>query len=277
MTEIRSTGAKQKKFSKNSCFSRLLPAKKKSEDKRARIRRSVVKPFQHFTACLFALVVAAGCASTRVTDRQPLVTERLPRPDHILVYDFVATPTDVPADSALADHSSVQRTPQTAEHIATGRRVGGEIASQLVQEIRSMGLPAERASTATKPQINDIMIRGYLLAVEEGSATKRMAIGFGSGTSHLSVAVEGYQMTAQGPRKLGSGKVESGGGKGPGGAVPLGVAIATGNPLGLIVTSGMKVYGEASGSSKIDGRAEQTAKEIGVQLKPRFQQQGWIR
>ena len=236
-----------------------------------------MKPFQHFTACLFALVVAAGCASTRVTDRQPLVTERLPRPDHILVYDFVATPTDVPADSALADHSSVQRTPQTAEHIATGRRVGGEIASQLVQEIRSMGLPAERASTATKPQINDIMIRGYLLAVEEGSAAERMAIGFGAGASRLSVAVEGYQMTAQGPRKLGSGKVESGGGKGPGGAVPLGVAIATGNPLGLIVTSGMKVYGEASGSSKIDGRAEQTAKEIGVQLKPRFQQQGWIR
>lgn len=236
-----------------------------------------MKTFQHITACLFALVVAAGCASTTVTDRQPLVTERLPRPDHILVYDFVATPTDVPAESALANHSSVQRTPQTTEHIATGRRVGGEIAAQLVQEIRSMGLPAERASSSSKPQMNDILIRGYLLAIEEGSATKRMAIGFGSGTSHLSVAVEGYQMTAQGPRKLGSGKVESGGGKGPGGAVPLGVAIATGNPLGLIVTSGMKVYGEASGSSKIDGRAEQTAKEIGIQLKPRFQQQGWIK
>ena len=59
--------------------------------------------------------------------------------------------------------------------------------------------------------------------------------------------------------------------------MPLGVAIATGNPLGLIVTSGMKVYGEASGGSKIDGRAEQTAKEIGIQLKPRFQQQGWIK
>ena len=236
-----------------------------------------MKPFRHIAACLFALAVAAGCASSTVTDRQQLVTERLPRPDHILVYDFIAAPADVPAESALAGHSTVQPTPQTAEHIATGRRVGAEIATHLVNEIRSMGLPAERASTPTKPQINDILIRGYLLSVEEGSATKRMAIGFGSGTSHLSVAVEGYQMTAQGPRKLGSGKVESGGGKGPGGAVPLGVAIATGNPLGLIVTSGMKVYGEASGSSKIDGRAEQTAKEIGVQLRPRFQQQGWIK
>src|SRR5687767_9173372 len=190
-----------------------------------------MKSFQHITACLFVLVVAAGCASTTVTDRQQLVTERLPRPDHILVYDFVATSADVPAESALSDHSTVQRTPQTAEHIATGRRVGAEIAARLVEEIRIMGLPAERASTPTKPRINDILIRGYLLSVEEGSAAERMAIGFGAGASHLSVAVEGYQMTAQGPRKLGSGTLESGGSKGPGAAVPLGVAIATGNPL----------------------------------------------
>ncbi len=235
-----------------------------------------MKPFQLITVWLFALAVAAGCASTEVTDRQPLVTERIPRPDHILVYDFVATPTDVPAESALAGQSTVQRTPQTAEQIATGRRVGAEIAARLVEEIRSMGLPAERASTRTTPQINDILIRGYLLSVEEGSAAERMAIGFGSGTSRLSVAVEGYQMTPQGLRKLGSGKLESGGSKGPGAAVPLGVAIATGNPLGLIVSSAMKVSGETSGSSKIEGRAEQTAKEVAQQLKPRFQQQGWI-
>ena len=235
-----------------------------------------MKEFRHITAWFFALLVAAGCASTTVTDRQPVVTERLSRPDHILVYDFVATPNDVPAQSALADHASVQPTPQTAEQIATGRRVGAEIATHLVEEIRSMGLPAQRASSPIKPQINDILIQGYLLSVEEGSAAQRMAIGFRSGVSRLSVAVEGYQMTAQGPRKLGSAKLESGGGKGPGAAAPLAVAIATGNPLGVIVSSGIKVYGEATGSSKIDGRADQTAKEIANQLRPRFQQQGWI-
>src|ERR1700752_5064565 len=115
----------------------------------------LMKPFQQITACLFVLAVAAGCASTTVTDRQPLVKERLPRPNHIPVYDFVPTPTDVPADSAPSNDSSVQRTPETAEQIATGRRVGAEIAARLVEEIRSMGLPAERASTPTTPQIND--------------------------------------------------------------------------------------------------------------------------
>lgn len=236
-----------------------------------------MKPGIRVVSCLFIAVVIAGCASTKVTDRQILVTERIPRPGHIWVHDFGATPADVPADSALAGQSAVHHTPQTAEHIATGRRVGAEIAARLVEEIRSMGMPAERASTGTAPRINDLVIRGYLLSVEEGSATKRMAIGFGAGASRLSVAVEGYQMTAQGLRKLGSGKVEAGGSKGPGVAAPLAVAVASGNPLGLIVSSGMKVYGETSGSSKIEGRAEQTAKEIAEQLKPRFRQQGWIK
>jgi len=226
--------------------------------------------------CLFVAVVIAGCASTKVTDRQILVTGRIPRPEHILVYNFVATPADVPADSALADQSAVSQTPQTAEHIETGRRVGADIATWLVEEIRRLGLPAERALAGATPRINDIVIRGYLLSVEEGSVTKRMAIGFGAGASRLSVAVEGYQMTAQGLRKLGSGTVEAGGGKGPGAAVPLAIAIASANPLGLIVSSGMKVHGEMSGSSKIEGRAEQTAKEIANQLKTRFQKEGWI-
>ena len=34
--------------------------------------------------CLFALVVAAGCAATKVTNRQQLVTGQLPRPNHHL-------------------------------------------------------------------------------------------------------------------------------------------------------------------------------------------------
>lgn len=140
-----------------------------------------------------------------------------------------------------------------------------------------MGMPAQRASGRTTPQINDIVIRGYLLSVGEGSKSKRMLVGFGSGASNLQVAVEGYQMTAQGLRKLGSGTVDSEGGKGPGAAAPLGVLLATGNPLGLIVSTGMKVYGERSGRSKIDGRAEQAAKKIVDQLKSRFREEGWIR
>jgi len=225
---------------------------------------------------LFALVLVVGCASTKVTERNEYKGGKLARPAHIWVYDFAATPAEIPAVSALAGQPTEHATPQTAEQIATGREVGSQIAAQLVQDIQEMGLPARRASSGTKPDINDLVFRGYLLSVDEGSATKRVAIGFGSGASHLTTAVEGYQMTAQGLRKLGSGSLESGANKTPGGAVGVAAVIATGNPVGLVVGGGMKAYGEYSGSSKIEGRAKETAKEIAVQIKPKFQQQGWI-
>ena len=140
-----------------------------------------------------------------------------------------------------------------------------------------MGLTADAVPIGTPPQMNDIVIKGYLLSVQEGSAAERMTIGFGSGASEFRTAVEGFQMTPQGLRKLGSGTVEAGGSKSPGAALGVAGLIATGNPAGLIVSSGMKAYGEASGSSKLEGRAEATAKEIADKIKPRFQQQGWIR
>ncbi len=227
-------------------------------------------------SCLFAMVVAAGCASTKVSDRQILVTEKIPRPGHIWVYDFAATPAEVPADSALAGQHAEHATSQTAEQIATGRKVGAEIAAELVEEIRGMGMPAKQASTETKPQINDLVIRGYLLSIDEGDATKRVAIGFGSGASKLTTMVEGFQVTAQGLRKLGSGTLGAGGGKTPGAALGVVGLIATANPAGLIIGTGAKAYGEYSGSSKIEGRAKATAKEIADQIRPRFQQQGWI-
>jgi hypothetical protein len=226
--------------------------------------------------CLLALLIVAGCASTKVTSRDESTIGKLPRPAHIWVYDFAATPADVPDESALAGQHSEHDTPQTDEHIKTGRQLGAEIEAQLVKQIRGMGMPAEHAVTGTKPQINDLVIRGHLISFKEGSAEKRFAIGFGSGASDLKVAVEGVQMTAQGLRKLGSGTTDAEGGKTPGADLGVLGLLATHNPAGLIISSGMKIYEEKSGSSTVKGRAKQTAKEIADVLKKRFQEQGWI-
>ena len=235
-----------------------------------------MKSLNHSVVYLCALLVIAGCASTKITSRNELVTGQLPRPAHIWVYDFAATPADVPANSALAGQYSEHSAPQTAEEIATGRKLGGEIATELVKEIRGMGMPAEVAGSETKPQINDIVIRGYLISYNAGSAAKRIMIGFGSGASDLKVAVEGFQMTAQGLRKLGSGTTSSTSGETPGADLGVLGLIATHNPAGLIISSGVKIYGQESGKSTIEGRAKAIAKEISDVLKKRFQEQGWI-
>ncbi|UCD82345.1 MAG: DUF4410 domain-containing protein [Desulfobacterales bacterium] len=226
--------------------------------------------------CLITLLIIAGCASTKVTGRDQLVTGKIPRPNTIWVHDFAATPDDVPDESALAGQDIEHRTPQTAKEIATGRQLGAEIASQLIEQINNMGMSAKRASAGTTPQINDLIIKGYLISFNEGSAAKRFAIGFGSGASDLKVAAEGFQMTAQGLRKIGSGTTDAEGAKTPGADLGVVGLLATHNPAGLIISSGMKIYGEESGKSTVEGRAKQTAKEIADVLKKRFQEQGWI-
>ncbi len=223
-----------------------------------------------------ATILLTGCASTKVSDREQLVTGLVPKPAHILVYNFVATPAEVPADSVLAGEPNLDTSPQTPEQVEEGKKLGAQIAAELVEQIRAMGMPAEQASAGAKAQLNDLVIRGYLLSIKEGSVAKRVAIGFGSGKSELRTLVEGYQETAQGLRKLGSGTVDAGGNKTPGAALGLATFLATANPAGLIVSSGAKAYGEASGSATVEGRAKSTAKEIADVLKQRFQEQGWI-
>jgi hypothetical protein len=229
-----------------------------------------------FVLGMLFLLVVAGCASTKVTSRQQLVTGQLQRPGRILVYDFAATPNELPPGSVLAVQYSGGAAPQSGEQIATGRKMGALVAQELVKQILEMGMMAERGTPGATPDVNDIVIRGCIISYEEGSAAKRVTIGFGSGSSQMSVAAEGLQMTPQGLRTLGYGAAESGGSKGPGSAVGAATFIATANPAGLIISSGTKIYGEMSGSSKIEGRARKSAEEIADVLKKRFKEQGWI-
>ena len=241
--------------------------------------RSAMKLHSRVVLCLCALVlvVVAGCASTKVTARQSDIgSEKIARPDRIIVHDFAATPADIPAFSAAASQYAAPDTPQTAAEIQTGRKLGAEVAKELVAEIQGMGLPAVQAAGQPAPGVGDIVIIGYFESVHKGSAAERVVLGFGAGAAELKTAVEGYLMTAQGLRKLGSGEVESGGGKTPGVLLPLAVTAATANPIGLIVGSAVKVGGEVSGKSTVEGEAKRTAKEIADQLRVRFQQQGWI-
>jgi hypothetical protein len=224
---------------------------------------------------LLSLAISA-CATTKVSDRDQLVGGQLPRPNHIWVYDFATSAADIPANSSFVGEDLQDAPDQSAQHIATGREIGAQIAGELVAEIQQMGLPAELGTKGTTVQIDDLEIQGYLISFNKGSESKRVAIGLGAGSSELKVAVEGFQMTAQGLRKLGSETTDATGNKTPGMGVGLLTMLATHNPAGLIISTGMKAYDEKTGKDKLQGRAKQTAREIAEQLKKKFEEQGWI-
>ena len=145
-------------------------------------------------AVLIALAALTGCAKVQVSDRQELVSEKLPRPDHIYVYDFAGTPGDVQPESSFSASAAVQSEQQTQEDIALNREVGAELAEALTKEISAMGLPAVHASSETAIEVGAIVIHGTLLSVGQGSEAERVAIGMGKGAAELKVAVEGFEM-----------------------------------------------------------------------------------
>jgi hypothetical protein len=109
----------------------------------------------------FALAVLSGCASTNVTQQTPMVSPELARPNQIWVYDFIADPASVPADSYISTDLSAPTTPRTAEQLETGRKLGALIAKELVADIQAMGLPAAQAGPGAAPQVGDGVIRSY--------------------------------------------------------------------------------------------------------------------
>ena len=234
-----------------------------------------MKALRPSAAWLLLAFIVSGCASTEMTQRQYYQGE-LARPDRIIVYDFTANPAEVPANSAFAADQAVASTAPTAEELATTQQLGAEIARQVSQELRDAGLPAVQAVGQSAPQVNDIVIRGYFVSAQEGSAVKRMLVGFGSGNAELTTAVEGFQMTPQGLRLLGGGQIESGGNKTPGMILPLAVMAATANPIGLVIGGTVKLAGEATGASTIEGAARRTSDEISSQLIDAAKRRGWI-
>jgi hypothetical protein len=236
-----------------------------------------VKSIRGAARAVFALALLAGCASTEVTERQILVgDDKIARPERIIVYDFSATLADVPTNSAIAGQVDEHSAPQSAAEIEVGRKLGAQVAQDLAAEIQKMGLPAVTASGQQPPRPGDVVIKGHLVSIDEGSAAQRVLIGFGSGAAELKTVVEGYLVTEQGLQPLGSRKLEVGGNELPGVLVPAAVLVATANPIGLVVGGAAKVAGEATGSNTLEGTAERTAEKIAEELRPAFEKQGWI-
>lgn len=223
---------------------------------------------------LLALLLLAACASSEVTAYRRY-QGAIPRPDRILVYDFVATPSDLPPEVAVAAQG-VPAMPLTANELAVGRALGASIAEELVADLQQMGLPGVRAAASRPPRPGDGLLVGYFVTVDPGNATERVVLGFGAGGAELKTVARGYLVTERGLQALCSGDVQAGSGKMPGGALPLVVAVATANPVGLVVAGTAKTYGEVSGSETIDGAAERTAQQIADKIKATADRQGWI-
>lgn len=132
---------------------------------------------------LVYLLLIAGCATPTVT---PTVRAQagLPKPDRVLVHDFEVANADSELSEGLVP--PVARgsgtAAQTEEEMRAGRAAAKVLTDSLIEELRSRGITAERASEAAPPELNTLSIRGRFLWREKDDATMRARIWYYQGT-----------------------------------------------------------------------------------------------
>jgi hypothetical protein len=232
-----------------------------------------------FAAAIAAAMVLVGTAAcARVgTDSVQMREPGLPRPQLIVVHDYAVTRDEVNVDSGIG--ARLQRmqhgTPEEQERLHVGHSVASALTTNLVEELRKLGMRAEAASMAPAIPGPTLSVEGQILSIDEGNKTRRMMVGLGAGASELRTLTQLYQVkdgahdlvedfytTAKSSRKPGLGPM-AGAGAAAGRAAES-AAIATG--VGLAT--------ERQQTPEAD--AKHAAREIARTMAKFFVEQRWI-
>ena len=224
-------------------------------------------------AALVALVAACGQTGIRKTALTP--EKNLPRPTRILVYDFAVSEQEVKEYQGILRQQPAIKDAAERERLLA-QDVKDALADELVDALRRLGFVTERAQRSIRTSVNDLVIEGQFLTVDEGSPLQRLVIGFGKGASAVNTRVQVYQ--APETRKLLEFTTSSESGKAPGAATAMaaGAAVQGGVTAGMTVAnaavSGVKTY-----KSDVARMAAESGDQAARYLSEFFAAQGWIR
>jgi hypothetical protein len=137
-------------------------------------------------SALFYILLLAGCTATPTITPTVRAQPGLPRPDRVLVYDFEVANADSELNPDQLNTGGVR----TEEEMRVGRAAAKVLTDSLIQELRSRGIAAQRASEAAPPELNTLSIRGRFLWRDKDAGTMRARIWYyqGSGVNSRLVA-----------------------------------------------------------------------------------------
>ena len=229
-------------------------------------------------AALLGLMLASACTSTQ--SEVETGGQMLPRPAVVVVDTFAISPTEVSLNEGLTGEVksivSGRSTPRSQQELQVGHQIADAIATNLVTEIRDMGLKAERGRGLPQGVRNAALVSGQLVSIDEGNEAERVVIGLGAGRSDVRAQVQVYEVTTAGRQLIDTIEVDAKSGLAPGMAETMGAGGLTGHLLvSTVVGGGLHVADEAIGANVV-ADADRAAKGIAKQLSSLFTQQGWI-
>jgi hypothetical protein len=226
-------------------------------------------------ALMMVVEVVVACARARVQGVQADRLATLPRPGRVVVFDFDTGAGDVRVGSSprRTVRRAVRLSVNDADVLAA--TVADALSGRLVDDVRGLGLAAERAAGAHPPGPNDVVIQGQFLRIDEGSATRRFVIGLGVGATDLRTQVEMFQVAADGSwRPIKNFETVAQGARFPGAAFFVAGGAAAGTvATSAMITSGVGVVRELWAS--IDADARRTSEQIAGKVSEVKTAQGW--
>jgi hypothetical protein len=159
-----------------------------------------------------------------------------------------------------------------------GREVAAAVSEEVVQRIRALGLPAERAPSIQPLTNGTLGIEGQFISIDEGNRFRRMIIGFGLGKAEVRTLVQVYFGMDGGQSIVQQFETTAESSKMPGMAPMMGVGAAARGAAGLaraaVVSGGMHTVGEFR--ENVEAEARRTADVLVKRLAQFFAAQGWI-
>jgi hypothetical protein len=143
-------------------------------------------------SALFYILLLAGCTATPTITPTVRAQPGLPKPDRVLVNDFEVAnaDSDLSEDLVPPVARGTGGAARTEEEMRAGRAAAKVLTDSLIQELRSRGIAAQRASEAAPPELNTLSIRGRFLWRDKDAGTMRARIWYyqGSGVNSRLVA-----------------------------------------------------------------------------------------
>jgi len=228
---------------------------------------------------LAAVFVLAAC-TTRVestTNYTPMAAA-LPRPDVVVVNDFVADPGQVqldPGRNSLLRRPPAGVTPWTIRQADAGK-VQDAITTTLFRRVGKMGIPVVANSRTTGSSVV-LSLEGRVQRIDEGNLRRRTVVGLGAGKSVVVAELQViYRRPGAEPRLLQTLTVSSDSGRAPGAAETMGVGAAAGNLGVSAALSGGTHLASESRRAGVDDEADRAAEMMADNVQTLLEQHGWV-
>jgi hypothetical protein len=214
-----------------------------------------------FAATLTLLVT--GCISVDSEADRSMAEQRMARPAAIVVQNFALSP-DAPDPAPAGGAASGSATGA----IAPTQLFQDALATNLVDEIRRMGLPAIRPDTPLPSSGNVVTMEGRFVSVPGGDSAESTLVSFAEAWPDVVLDVEIYDTTETDDRLVEDFEFR----------LTDTNALIPAPPPGTGSTepsSGQPAISPAV-QAKLDAAARDGARKIALQLQPFFADQGWI-